>query len=64
MMSKVEGGWLGNNYNHDGRRAHKDEDCDDELYSFILKIKLYDLKTELNQNKVKLNKIKIKFTIE
>jgi hypothetical protein len=24
------------------------------LYSFILKIKLYDLKTEVNQNKVKL----------
>jgi hypothetical protein len=24
------------------------------LYSFILRIKLYDLKTEVNQNKVKL----------
>ncbi len=30
------------------------------LYSFILKIKLYDLKTEVNQNKVKL---RIKWTI-
>jgi hypothetical protein len=26
----------------------------DQLYSFILRIKLYDLKTEVNQNKVKL----------
>jgi hypothetical protein len=27
------------------------------VYSFILKIKLYDLKTEVNQNKVKLTRI-------
>ncbi len=33
----------------------------DIMYSFILKIKLYDLKTEVNQNKVKL---RIKWTIE
>jgi hypothetical protein len=27
---------------------------EDRVYSFILRIKLYDLKTEVNQNKVKL----------